>query len=155
MNKYMGNYLSTVKNPQLKVSRILQIAQDLKITLEEIENMDAVKQEDFERQLELSSKQLLNTVKTLDEEVALNNELIKENHLLDVRVKHMSVVSEHNDEQIKTLMGKVLNLKKYKQSKRAKFEKWLKKRLKKKKHSIKGLVVKEKISKPPIFLGRK
>jgi len=140
MGKYLGNYLSTIKNPQLKVTRALQILNDLRVTLHDMETTDAVKQEDFERQLEIANRNLLTSVKTLDEEVALNNELLKENHLLDVRIKHMSVIADSNEERIKHLNDKVYFQKKKIYTYRYKFGRWLKIKIKNRKHSIKELV---------------
>jgi len=140
MGKYLGNYLSTIKNPQLKVTRALQILNDLRVTLHDMETTDAVKQEDFERQLEIANRNLLTSVKTLDEEVALNNELLKENHLLDVRIKHMSVIADSNEERIKHLNDKVYFQKKKIYTYRHKFGRWLKIKIKNRKHSIKELV---------------
>jgi len=147
MGRYLGNYLSTIKNPQLKVTRALQILKDLQTTLHDMETTDAIKQEDFERQLEISNRNLISKAKTLDEEISMNNELLKENHLLDVRIKHMSVVTDSNEERIKCLNDKVYVQKKKIYIYKHKFSRWLKIKIKNRKHSIKELVRIKKESK--------
>jgi hypothetical protein len=138
MSKYLGNYLSPVNNPLIKSKRLIQIARELYELLSDLEDADAVKQENFARQLEISERKLLATHKTLDGELSLNNELVKEGHVKDKRIDIQEKIISEQKEKLEQLKEENNKLKQFKRKTRHKFKRWLEKRLEiKKKHKIK------------------
>jgi len=125
----IGNYLSTIKSPLIKIKRILELVQSLEIDFEAIEKSDLLEQEGFDRLLTASNLKLLKAVETLDREVALNNFTTKEKHLLEKRIQHLEDTLRYKNDRVEELGKLVDKLQKYKNQERAKFKNWLKNHL--------------------------
>ena len=132
----VGNYLSTIKNPQLKIKRILETARDLQIIFEEIENIEVIQQEDFDRQLKASNIKLLQTMNCLDQEVMLNNELTKMKHSLEARIGYLNEYIKQKEILLDKVLDDRARLRNYKYRKRNQFRRWLRHRLRKPKRKI-------------------
>lgn len=126
----IGKYLSKIQNPIIKITRILETAQELRKQFEEIETMDVIQQEAYSRQAEAAQKQLLQTADTLDREVELNNKLTKTNRMLVERIESLIEIFKMKDESIKTLFSKVQVLKEFKHRKLTHIKSCVKRKLK-------------------------
>lgn len=131
MEHHIGNYFSNLKTPLLKITRIQQLAKDLQYTFEDMEKDDLIKQVNFKNQLDIATKKLLDTCKSLDDEILLNTELTFEIRSLQGRIKLITNYIERDAVTIKKLQADIKKLNDYKNRKRKKFAKWLKRRIKK------------------------
>ncbi|MEJ2248074.1 MAG: hypothetical protein P8Y70_00260 [Candidatus Lokiarchaeota archaeon] len=129
---YIGNFHSALKNPQLKVSQIKNLIKELSNELEDIERIDILTQESYQRIAERNNIIIMRLQKDLNNSQMLNNELIKEKNIIQNRLEFMNNLL---NEKVKEFLKLKLAYKKlvdYKHKYRKKFSTWLKRRLKNK-----------------------
>jgi len=128
---HVGQFRSEMQNPQMKVNRIIQAAEELRGLLKEVEAADLLKQESFSRE----NKSLITRInainKTLDQEIIYNNALTKEIRALEERLKMMHEQEFALKDEIEKLQNENVKLKKYKYKTRHRFKKWLSMKFKK------------------------
>lgn len=114
----------------LKIMRAMKHLEDLRISIEDMQQEYVLKQERQDKKNETFAKKYTTAIKDLDDEIKLNNELHEDMKKQKNKIKLLEIEKNNLEYDLKKANEKINKLLDYKNRKRRNFKNWLKNRIK-------------------------